>query len=121
MPKYEEIGEPKVFPTRYNMIDFKNIYQVKCDRILASEKEMDAEILKSAILRLTIQTRNELRDKILKELEYVSKYGKVLDFLDDQRIAWQIISGAKEGSKKQQEKQKIQAYPTPQKPKAGEA
>ncbi len=44
------------FYTRYYMIDFKQCYKIRCDNI--------NKIRNLKVLELTIQARNELRDKI---------------------------------------------------------
>ena len=51
---------------RYYMINFKNIYTMKCAMIKRPKelKPEDAPIIESKVLQLSIQARSELRDKI---------------------------------------------------------
>jgi len=52
--------------TSYYMIDFKNVQKIKCEKIKRPE-QMSQEnnlILESKILELTIEAREELREKI---------------------------------------------------------
>ena len=51
---------------RYYMINFKNVYRIKCEKIKRPEKTKpeDASIMESKCLQLSVQTRAELRDKI---------------------------------------------------------
>lgn len=64
LPKFEIIKEQREFQTRCYMIDFKNIYHVKCDKISKPDKVLDEKVSKSRILQLSTPTRNELRDKM---------------------------------------------------------
>ncbi|MBL7135470.1 MAG: hypothetical protein ISS81_02615 [Candidatus Marinimicrobia bacterium] len=50
---------------RYYMIDYKNIYTIKCAMIKRPEKVKpeDAPIIESKVLQLSIRARSELRDK----------------------------------------------------------
>jgi len=63
-PIFEQIKEDIELQTTYYMIDFKNIYHVKCKKISKPDKELDTKVSKSKILQLSIKTRNELRDKM---------------------------------------------------------
>jgi hypothetical protein len=64
LPKFETIKEPTKFQTRDRIINFKAIYQVSCNRILKPEKPSDPNILGSIVLQLSMETRNQLREKI---------------------------------------------------------
>ena len=68
---YEENEIFKKYPLRkreirYYMINFKNIYTMKCAMIKRPKelKPEDAPIIESKVLQLSIQARSELRDKI---------------------------------------------------------
>jgi len=64
------------------MIDFKNIYTIKCAMIKRPEKVKpeDAPIIESKVLQLSGQTRSELRDKIAY---YYSKIPEEDEILED--------------------------------------
>ena len=64
LPKYTEIKEVINFKTRYYMIDFKDIRHIKCTKVLESEKDTDKDILKSIVLQLSDNSREELRNKM---------------------------------------------------------
>ncbi len=49
---------------RNYMIDFKNIYKVKCDLIKRPEELHESPILDSKVLQLSIDARSQLRNKI---------------------------------------------------------
>lgn len=73
--RYFIYAENEIFPKytlrhheiRYYMIDFQNIYTVKCSMIKKDEKTcpmMPSQIIESKVLQLSVEARNELRDKI---------------------------------------------------------
>lgn len=64
LPKYEVRKEKVLFATRHRMINFKNIYQVHCDKIVGADKPLDEVIRQSIVLQLSIKTRNQLREKL---------------------------------------------------------
>ena len=65
---------------RYYMIDFKNIYTVKCEKIHRAEIAMEnTSIINSKILQLSIQARSELRDKISYYYARVPKEDSILE------------------------------------------
>jgi hypothetical protein len=64
LPKYKRLQRQKTFITRYYMINFKNIYHVNCEKVFDQGKAIDQSILDSIALQLSIETRNELRDKM---------------------------------------------------------
>lgn len=64
LPKYNEVEEAIKFNTRYYMIDFKNIRHTNCKKVIESEKPIDEAILKSIVLQLSEETRDELRNKM---------------------------------------------------------
>jgi len=64
LPKYEVRKEQVLFTTRHRMINFKNIYNVNCDKIVSANKPIDKAIKESIILQLSIKTRNQLREKL---------------------------------------------------------
>lgn len=59
----------ETYKTRYYMVDFKNISQLRCNKIITNQIHDD--ILITKCLELTIKTREQLRDKI------VNYYGRV--------------------------------------------
>lgn len=60
LPSYTINRRQGNIETNYYMIDFRNIYKLKCDRII----KPDNAPLESKCLQLTIQSRSDLRDKI---------------------------------------------------------
>lgn len=60
--EYSIKKDNNIYNTRDYRIDFKEIYQLKCNKI--QRNKIGVEILKSKCLELTIQTRDELREKI---------------------------------------------------------
>jgi len=63
------------FKTRYYMIDFRNIYNLNCEKIV-NTKDFPLE---SKCLQLTIDTRSELRYKIANYYSRVPKEDKILE------------------------------------------
>ena len=67
LPKYEEVAEPVTLSISHRMMNFKAIYRVKCEDITSSQKagkSASDDILRSIVLRLSIETRNQLRQKM---------------------------------------------------------
>jgi hypothetical protein len=64
LPKYEIKKEKVPFTTNHRMINFKNIYQLSCDKIVTAGKPLDEVIKKSIVLQLSKTTRNQLREKL---------------------------------------------------------
>jgi hypothetical protein len=64
LPKYNEIEGVFKFRTKYQMIDFKNIRHVNCQKVVECEKPIDEAILESIVLQLSDLTRDELRNKM---------------------------------------------------------
>lgn len=64
LPIFEVKQEKWQFDTKYYMIDFKKTYHVNCRRISKPTQKTDDNILASKVLQLSIETRNELRDKM---------------------------------------------------------
>jgi len=62
LPIYERIAEEKVFSTKQYTIDFKKLFRVNCRKI--SKSAMDKKVLDSKIAQLTVETRNQLREKM---------------------------------------------------------
>jgi hypothetical protein len=64
LPEYQQIRTPITFKARHRMVNFKNIYHLNCQKIFASDKEADESVFKSIVVRLSVKTRNELRNKM---------------------------------------------------------
>ena len=67
LPKYEETSELAAFSFSHRMINFKAIYRVNCEDITSSQKPgkpASDDVLNSIVLRLSIETRNLLRQKM---------------------------------------------------------
>ena len=73
--RYFIYAENEIFPEytlrqheiSYSMIDFQNIYTIKCSNIKKDEKKcpiMPSQIIESKVLQLSVEARTELRDKI---------------------------------------------------------
>jgi hypothetical protein len=65
----------------YYMIDFKNIYTIKCAMVKRPEKAKpeDAPIIESKVLQLSIQARSELRDKIIYYYSRIPEEDEILE------------------------------------------
>ena len=65
----------------YYMINFKDIYTMKCAMIKRPEelKPEDAPIVESKVLQLSIQARSELRDKIVFYYSRIPKEDEILE------------------------------------------
>jgi len=60
--------------TRCYMIDFRTIFQIKCDKVIAPKDTP----LKCKCLQLTVETRNLLRDKLVFYFSRIPNEDKVL-------------------------------------------
>lgn len=69
--EYEILVRKEPFFVRDYVIDFKEIYQIKCNKIIY--QKIDNDILSSKCLELTIEARDEFRKKI------ANYYGRVPD------------------------------------------
>lgn len=83
---YEENETFKKYTLRkreitYYMINFKDIYTMKCAMIKRPEelKPEDAPIIESKILQLSIQARSELRDKIVFYYSRIPEEDEILE------------------------------------------
>jgi hypothetical protein len=65
----------------YYMINFKDIYTMKCAMIKRPEelKPEDAPIIESKVLQLSIQARSELRDKIVFYYSRIPEEDEILE------------------------------------------
>jgi len=75
LPKYALDRKGKPIETDYYMINFRNIHKLCCDKIITPK---DAPI-ESKVLELSIETRQELRDKIASYYAAVPKEDKILE------------------------------------------
>lgn len=74
--QYDAIAtEGRRFPTKYYMIDFKNLYKINCNKIQSAK----ASPLELKYLQLSREARQDLRDKISGFYEYVPLEDKVCD------------------------------------------
>jgi hypothetical protein len=64
LPKYDAVKHSTSFAIRHRMINFKTTYRVQCQSIVKPEKPTDPSILGSIVLQLSIDTRNQLREKM---------------------------------------------------------
>lgn len=66
LPKYELYfkKERKRIDINYYMIDFKNIFNIHCNILGNPGQEINKQLKTAKILQLSIETRNELREKI---------------------------------------------------------
>lgn len=62
LPEYEIKQSDKAYKTRHRMVDFKDIFKVECKHIIRDA----AAPADSKILQLSIKSRDELRDKLLR-------------------------------------------------------
>ena len=62
LPKYNVIKKEETIVINYYMIDFRNIYPIKCDKII--KDKIEEEIMSSKILQLSIYSRTDLRNKL---------------------------------------------------------
>ncbi|MEM2111202.1 MAG: hypothetical protein QXX08_04915 [Candidatus Bathyarchaeia archaeon] len=61
--------------TNYYMIDFRNTYKLCCDKIISPENSP----LESKILQLSIETRSELREKLINYYANIPPEDKILE------------------------------------------
>jgi hypothetical protein len=61
--------------TNYYMIDFRNTYKLCCDKIISPENSP----LESKILQLSIETRSELREKLINYYANIPLEDKILE------------------------------------------
>lgn len=61
--------------TNYYMIDFRNTYKLCCDKIISPENSP----LESKILQLSIETRSELREKLVNYYANIPPEDKILE------------------------------------------
>lgn len=73
LPQYTVHSKHGNVETGYYMVDFRRIYRVECEKV-ANAKQAPLEI---KLLQLSIQTRNELREKIAEYFNRVPEEDKV--------------------------------------------
>jgi hypothetical protein len=76
-PKYTLRRKDKEdIETNYYMIDFRNTYKLCCDKIISPENSP----LESKILQLSIETRSELREKLINYYANIPPEDKILEY-----------------------------------------